>query len=62
MKKIHAQKGAFVRHIIKGLRSKIWGGKRTKKEVILCFADRSDMYDDLKAILEEGYSSDEAEA
>ena len=63
MKQIAAQKGAFVpdlaqrpgdRHIINTLKSKVHGGKRTKEEMIhILFADREDLYDDLKAILAE---------
>ncbi|KAL7534623.1 hypothetical protein ACHAXR_006003 [Thalassiosira sp. AJA248-18] len=63
MKQIHAQKGAFVpnlaqrpgdRHITNQLKSKIWGGKRTKKEVVhMLFADRKDLHADLMAILNE---------
>ena len=63
MKQIYKQEGAFVpdiaqrpgdRHIINQLKSKIWGGKRTKKEAYhILFADRDDLHDDLKAILAE---------
>ena len=63
MKQIFKNKGAFVpdlaqrpgeRHIINQLKSKIWGGKRTKKEVLhILFADREDLHKDLKAILAE---------
>jgi len=63
MKKIFDQKGAFVpdlaqrpgeRHIINQLKSKIWGGKRTKSEAMhILFADRDDLHSELKAILAE---------
>ena len=63
MKQIFKNKGAFVpdlaqrpgeRHITNQLKSKIWGGKRTKKEVLhILFADREDLHKDLKAILAE---------
>ena len=69
MKQIHSAKGAFVpdmaqrpgdRHIINQLRSKIWGGKRTKKEyVTMLLSERKDLHDDLKAILKESNDSGE---
>ena len=50
------------RHIISQLKSRIWGGKRTKKEAMhILFADREDLHPDLKAILsEESARQDEA--
>ena len=69
MKQIGAAKGAFVpnlaqrpgdRHIINQLNSKIWGGKRTKKEYVsMLLKDRTDLHDDLKAILKESDESGE---
>jgi len=36
------------------IKNQIWGGKRTKKEVVATlFADRVDLHADLKALLEE---------
>ena len=69
MKQIHTAKGAFVpdlaqrpgdRHIMNTLKSKIWGGKRTKREYTkILLADRTDLHDDLKAILKESDESEE---
>ena len=63
MKQIHKQKGAFVpdlaqrpgdRHIINLLKSKIWGGKRVKKQQTAeLFGNRDDLHGDLKSILAE---------
>ena len=63
MHQIYKAEGAFVpglaqrpgkRHIINHIKSQIWGGKRTKKEVVATlFADREDLHADLKALLEE---------
>ena len=63
MHQIYKAEGAFVpglaqrpgkRHIINIIKSQIWGGKRTRKEVVATlFADRVDLHADLKALLEE---------
>ena len=62
MHQIYKAEGAFVpglaqqigkRHIISHIKSQIWVGKRTKKEVVATlFADRVDLHADLKALLD----------
>ena len=63
MHQIMASKGAFVpnlaqrpgdRHIINQLKSRIWGGKRTKKAyVAMLLQDRKDLHADLKSLMKE---------
>ena len=63
MHQILKAKGVFVpglaqrpgdRHIINKIKSKIWGGKRTVKEMVtMLFAERDDLHSDLKDLLAE---------
>ena len=66
MKRIHAQKGAFVpnlaqrpgvRHIVSELRSENLGGPRTKNmNITMLISDRQDMHADLKEVWDIGMS------